>query len=531
MAQGLQPGDPRKVGPYELTGVLGSGGMGQVFLGRSVGGRPVAVKVIRAELADDPEFRNRFRREVAAARKVNGMFTALVADADADGPLPWLATAYVPGPSLAQAVAEHGPLPAGAVLALTAGLAEGLAAIHAAGVVHRDLKPSNVLLAADGPRVIDFGISRAAENSALTHTGLVMGSPGFMSPEQAEGGEIGLPSDLFSLGAVLAFAATGQGPFGDGSTAALVYRVVHGSPSLEQVPDIIRPLIERCLDKDPARRPTASDLLRETSTSQPTAGWLPEPVISAFAQDDLPGRTDEAHTVTAMSLSARLLNTVRPQLLRDVVTARAAQPGTRRAGPADFFCGMPRRRSPRGHSRGCIHLERRIQAHHLKPSHSGAVSRAPALLFLLQLRRQQRAASRGGRAAVVHSGYSSVYTVDSPNGHLQETYLPAMGGPWSTQDLSAKYGTPPVKPGTEPVALTHDRYTSVYTIDASNGDLQETYLPAMGGPWSTQDLSAKYGTPPTSWTPTAVYHSGYTSVYTVDAVGRAPAGDVPARPR
>jgi serine/threonine protein kinase len=242
------------------------------------------------------------------------MFTALVADADADGPLPWLATAYVPGPSLAQAVAEHGPLPPGAVLALTAGLAEGLTAIHAVGVVHRDLKPSNVLLAADGPRVIDFGISRAAENSALTGTGLVIGSPGFMSPEQAEGGVIGPPSDVFSLGAVLTFAATGQGPFGSGSTAALVYRVVHGSPSLEQVPDDIRPLVQRCLDKDPARRPTPADLLLETSTSKPAVGWLPEPVVSVIAQDELPGRPGEVRTATAMNIAAPVPAMARPEL-------------------------------------------------------------------------------------------------------------------------------------------------------------------------------------------------------------------------
>ncbi len=191
--------------------------MGQVYLGRSAGGRLVAVKVIRPELAGEPGFRARFAREVAAARNVSGLFTALVVDADADGPVPWLATAYVPGPSLAEAVEAYGPLPAGSVLTLAAGLAEGLAAIHAAGVVHRDLKPSNVMLADDGPRVIDFGISRAMEASVLTQSGTVMGSPGFMSPEQAEGGVVGPPSDVFSLGSVLTFAATGEGPFGEGS--------------------------------------------------------------------------------------------------------------------------------------------------------------------------------------------------------------------------------------------------------------------------------------------------------------------------
>jgi protein kinase-like protein/Kelch motif protein len=271
----LQPADPEAIGPYRLLGQLGSGGMGQVFLGLSAGGRLVAVKVIRAELAADPEFRARFRREIAAARKVSGLFTAAVVDADVDGPVPWLATAYVVGPSLAQAVADHGPLPAASVLALAAGLAESLTAIHAAGVVHRDLKPSNVLLAEDGPRVIDFGISHAAEATSLTRTGLVMGSAGFMSPEQAEGGDVGPPSDVFSLGAVLVFAAKGEGPFGTGSTAALVYRVVHGAANLDGVPGEVRPLAERCLAKDPGERPTAGDLLAEAGGGQLAAGWLP----------------------------------------------------------------------------------------------------------------------------------------------------------------------------------------------------------------------------------------------------------------
>jgi serine/threonine protein kinase len=271
----LAPGDPELIGPYRLRGRLGAGGMGRVYLGLSPGGRSVAVKVIRADLAQDAEFRARFRREVAVARTVSGLFTAPVIDADVDGPVPWLATAYVPGPSLADAVSQHGPLPAASVLALARGLAEALSAIHAAGVVHRDLKPANVLLAEDGPRVIDFGISRAIEASAFTHTGLVVGSPGFMSPEQAEGREVGPPSDIFSLGAVLAFAATGQGPFGSGSTPALVYRVVHGGPQLDLMPAEVRSLAERCLAKDPALRPTAGDLL--AAAAYPAAGWLPEP--------------------------------------------------------------------------------------------------------------------------------------------------------------------------------------------------------------------------------------------------------------
>ena len=284
MLRELEPGDPVVMGPYRLRGQLGVGGMGRVFLGLSAGGRLVAVKVIRADLATDPEFRGRFQREVAVARKVSHQFTAPVIDADLDGPVPWLATAYVSGPSLADAVAEHGPLPAGSVLQLAAGLAEGLSAIHAAGVVHRDLKPSNVLLASDGPRVIDFGISLGGEGGALTRTGLVVGSPGFMSPEQAEGRQVGPASDIFSLGAVLTFAATGEGPFGTGSNMTLVHRLVSGQAALDRVPAEVRPLVERCLAADPRERPTACVVLAETGVVQPTGGWLPDPVTRAFAR-------------------------------------------------------------------------------------------------------------------------------------------------------------------------------------------------------------------------------------------------------
>ncbi len=282
--QELQGGDPQRIGPYRLVGRLGAGGMGMVFAGRSAGGRLVAVKVIRGELAADPEFRVRFGREVAAASSVSGLFTAPVVDADVDGPMPWLATAYVAGPSLGDAVRDHGPWPTAPVLALAAGLAEGLSAIHAAGLVHRDLKPSNVLLAQDGPRVIDFGISRAAEATALTHADLVIGSPGFMSPEQAEGRDTGPPSDVFSLGAVLAFAASGKGPFGTGSTAALVYRVVHGTPALDGVPAAVRPLVERCLAKDPGQRPGPAELLAELDGADLEAGWLPAPVAADLSR-------------------------------------------------------------------------------------------------------------------------------------------------------------------------------------------------------------------------------------------------------
>lgn len=283
----LRSTDPVSVGPYRVLGRLGAGGMGQVYLARSQGNRLVAVKLIRSELAEESGFRARFAREIAAARNVGGLYTAAVIDADPGAERPWMATAYVQGPALAEAVQEGGPLAVKTVLALAAGLAEALAAIHRAGVVHRDLKPSNVLLATDGPRVIDFGISQAMDRSVLTETGAVLGSPGFMSPEQAKGQRgVGQPTDVFSLGAVLAFASTGVGPFGSGGTPAMLYRVVNEEPDLAQVPTRLRPLIARCLAKNPASRPAAAEVLEllGDETDPPTGEWLPQTVADAIGR-------------------------------------------------------------------------------------------------------------------------------------------------------------------------------------------------------------------------------------------------------
>lgn len=254
--------DPRVLGGYRLLGRLGAGGMGRVYLGRSAGGRTVAVKVVHAHFAVDDQFRARFRREIESARRVGGAWTAPVLDADPDAAVPWVATGYAAGPSLAQAVADFGPLAEHSVRALGAGLAEALAAVHALGLVHRDVKPSNVLLTLDGPLLIDFGIARATEGTAsLTSTGVSVGSPGYMAPEQILGKGAAGAADVFSLGAVLAFAATGVSPFSGDSSAALLYKVVHEEPELgSPLVGDLRELVAGCLAKNPADRPAPEAL-------------------------------------------------------------------------------------------------------------------------------------------------------------------------------------------------------------------------------------------------------------------------------
>lgn len=261
----LRDSDPEDIGGYPIEDRLGSGGMGVVYLGRSASGRRLALKVVHGQYADDQEFRTRFRREVDAARQVSGAFTAPVVDADADASSPWMATVYIPGEDLGSHVRREGPLPLDRLRELAAGLTEALRDIHRVGVVHRDLKPANVMLAEDGPRVIDFGVSRAAEAlgaDALTQTGRVMGTPPYMSPEQLTNPrDVGPASDIFSLGAVLAYAATGRGPFDSDSPYETATRVVTGAPELDRVPAGLRRFVEWCLDKDPATRPTPDELL------------------------------------------------------------------------------------------------------------------------------------------------------------------------------------------------------------------------------------------------------------------------------
>ncbi|QFU90102.1 serine/threonine-protein kinase [Amycolatopsis sp. YIM 10] len=273
----LVAGDPATVGRYQVFAVLGAGGMGRVLLGVSPDGRLVAVKQVHPHFAHDPGFRERFRREVTTSRMVSGAYTAAVMDADPDAPTPWLASVFVPGPALSEVVTAAGPLPPAAVRHLAAGLALALGEIHRTGLVHRDLKPGNVILAEDGPRVIDFGIARAAEgDSELTRTGSIIGSPGYMSPEQAQSKPLTPASDLFSFGALLVMAATGRGPFTGASTPQTLYNVVHAEPDLRALDPWLRRIVEPCLAKDPAHRPAPADVLRELGPIEPVASpWPP----------------------------------------------------------------------------------------------------------------------------------------------------------------------------------------------------------------------------------------------------------------
>ncbi len=294
--QPLLPEDPREVGGYRLFARLGAGGMGRVYLSYTPGGRPVALKVVRPEFAEDSEFRRRFAQEVTNAQRIHGLYTAQVIDSGVEADAPWLVTAYVPGPSLQQVIREHGALPVRTVLLLMGGIAEALQAIHSVEVVHRDLKPANVLVAGDGPRVIDFGIARAADATALTGTGFRIGSPAFMSPEQAQGRPVTPATDVFALGALAAYVAGGAPPFGEGPETAVLYRVVHEPPVLDGVPADLRELLTRCLAKSPEDRPKPAEII-EAARNHPSVGgqlrfaddWLPQQINTEITRrSDLP---------------------------------------------------------------------------------------------------------------------------------------------------------------------------------------------------------------------------------------------------
>ncbi|MFI7318352.1 PQQ-binding-like beta-propeller repeat protein [Streptomyces venezuelae] len=368
----LRGGDPEEIGGYPLEARLGSGGMGTVFLGRSASGRPVAIKLIHQQFADDDEFRIRFRQEVAAARRVSGAFTAAVIDADPEAQHPWMATTFIEGPTLAQRITEQGPFGGAELRRLAIGLTEALRDIHRAGVVHRDLKPSNVVLSPEGPRVIDFGISRAADQQTLTMTGRVIGTPPFMSPEQLQTPRgVGPRSDVFSLATLLVYAATGQGPFDADSPYMTAYQVVHEPPSLGEVPGALRAVVEPCLAKDPDERPSADELLvrlrdlpsdlggaagaaaagprctRETDTQHHLAPDddtpaptpvppAPAPIAPAPTTPAPLAATDAAETGTSAPLGRRLRRRWRPALAAALaVAAIGGGVAVMRAGDTD----------------------------------------------------------------------------------------------------------------------------------------------------------------------------------------------------
>jgi Protein kinase domain len=348
----LTSSDPSEVGRYRVHARLGAGGMGAVYLAFTPGGRPVALKMIRPELAGNVDFRNRFRQEVDAARRVHGIYTAQVLDADPDASPPWLVTAFVPGLSLQDGVNRHGPLPMDTVLVLMAGVAEALQVIHAAGVVHRDLKPSNVVLAPDGPRVIDFGIARAVDANPLTGGGVRIGSPDFMAPEQVNDSPVGPAADIFALGSVAAYASLGRRPFGEGGPLPVMYRVLHEPADLSGCPSPLRGIIERCLAKAASDRPSPAEVIgrcravTEGRTGQIAQPWLPPGVVAALADRPLPAPAragaPERRQATAASGRAEapgrqapaaiITHQRRPTLTSTTVAAEpAAGPPVRRA--------------------------------------------------------------------------------------------------------------------------------------------------------------------------------------------------------
>ncbi|MEV5956754.1 bifunctional serine/threonine-protein kinase/ABC transporter substrate-binding protein [Streptomyces sp. NPDC051987] len=322
MSEALRPSDPSSVGGFRLLRRLGAGGMGVVYLGRSEAGALAAVKVIRAQSAADDGFRARFAREAELAARADSPWVVPVLGADATAGEPWLATGFVAGPSLAEAVGEHGPLPTSAVRVLGSLLGAALAAVHAAGLVHRDVKPGNVLLAVDGPRLIDFGIARSADDTSLTAAGMVVGTPGFLAPEQARGEPAGAASDVFALGCVLAYASTGRPPFGTGAPDALLYRTVHDEPDLAGITGVLRGTLAACLAKEPGERPAAADLrlrLAEDFRLRPPAADAPRSP-SAWLPDAV------ARTVAARAAESLALPDIEPTVVDD--------PGTGRGRPA-----------------------------------------------------------------------------------------------------------------------------------------------------------------------------------------------------
>ncbi|WP_405538611.1 protein kinase [Streptomyces sp. NBC_00075] len=359
----LRREDPRVVGSFRLHRRLGAGGMGVVYLGSDKRGQRVALKVIRPDLAEDQEFRSRFAREVSAARRIRGGCTARLVAADLDADRPWFATQYVPGPSLHDKVVDEGPLSAADVASIGAALSEGLVAVHEAGVVHRDLKPSNILLSPKGPRIIDFGIAWATGASTLTHVGTAVGSPGFLAPEQVRGAAVTPATDVFSLGATLAYASMADSPFGHGSSEVMLYRVVHEEAHLQGVPDALAPLVRACLAKDPEERPSTLQLslrLKEIAAREAQGMADVRPPAPRSAEAERPtGRLTESYPDQRPPYHHQ----TQPHSQSQAPSQPSQQPQRRPQGPASGARGAVPSRGGGGVPRGD------------SPSRSGGVSR------------------------------------------------------------------------------------------------------------------------------------------------------------
>ena len=453
--QTLGAGDPPRIGPYMLTARLGAGGMGSVYLGWDAAGRPAAVKVVRHDFLQDPDFRARFRREISSARRVSGPWISQVLDADPDAESPWLATEYVAGPTLDAAVSRFGPLPTETVAVLAECLGQALRAVHEAGVVHRDIKPNNILLAADGPRLIDFGIARATDDTKLTatHAG-VFGVPGFIAPERIERSVLLPAGDVFAGGAVLTFAATGKLAFGGGEPVTVAYRVVHSEPDLDGLPEELRPLVAACLSKDPAMRPDASQLAAAAALLRGASDWPGVPTVPDWSDVSATADTYQLastwlpeplarHTVRDYDLTAGFAaaETARLNVANDPRAAdpRAADP---RRADAPFLTPLPtppQMSSPYGVEDG--------------RGGDGSGSRATSRTKLLATSRKKAVAIGGGVAvllavvagAAMMSSKGTAHGGTALQGSVSNGQTPAPGGASGKEgaDLTGATGGPP----------------------------------------------------------------------------------------
>ncbi|MFE3519800.1 serine/threonine-protein kinase [Streptomyces sp. NPDC059166] len=438
----LRREDPRVVGSFRLHRRLGAGGMGVVYLGSDRRGQRVALKVIRPDLAEDQEFRSRFAREVSAARRIRGGCTARLVAADLEADRPWFATQYVPGPSLHDKVVEEGPLSAVEVASIGAALSEGLVAVHEAGVVHRDLKPSNILLSPKGPRIIDFGIAWATGASTLTHVGTAVGSPGFLAPEQVRGAAVTPATDVFSLGATLAYAATADSPFGHGSSEVMLYRVVHEEPHLFDVHDALAPLVRACLAKDPEERPSTLQLsmrLKEIAAREAQGLQERRPPAQRGDQElDRPtGRMEGQYTEQSTRRSPGPSPAQRTQGRRPAASRAAAprtggsQPRGTRGGPrpGGQQPPAPRRTNGSGASRPGVRTTSAGKGGKRRPANPRLLrQRLVVFVVVTLLVALGIAAAQGCQGPARGLGSGSSHPYDGAQAHRSPTGLPGLSG-------------------------------------------------------------------------------------------------------